>query len=373
MQDFTITGGKKKTRAGDTGVRGSLSFQCVGATKRKSGVMFTKIKLNLFKYDVVQETDATSGLTVPVVYMRAREIDAQETDKGAFLNSKGQWKVKLERRRLEPDYENETELEKRYPRLMDTEIYLQCKVVWPEAHYGQVVPVSTAIKGIEFPQGPNIMDINFVTDDQYVPKLMKLAMAFGFDTGYFTPGNPIHDPEYLKPYVYDLEFPLTEVQVVEKLLIPLLVRHGQQGQLAKGDTSDNSHFISSKTVKAMSDKQASAIWEEAKDWDAKDEEPVEEDQAPFFGDDDKDTKAETDPVAKVAPDQAKTGEEAERLRAEVRALGKGNDSFAWDVSKFLDEQQISYDDESLLSSLTVAALKQVIARFGSKKAKKPSL
>ena len=370
MNDFEVTAGKQMVRQGDTGVRGSLVFQLVGATKNKAGAMVKKIKLNSFKYDVVQEADATSGLTVPVVYQKSRKIDAQEGDRGAVFDG-GKWVVKLERRRLDPDYPDATDLETRYKGLMDTEIYFQCKVLWPEASFGQVVPLSTAIGGIEFPHGPNQLSVNFITDGQWVSKLMKLATAFGFDPAYFTPGSPIYDAQYLEPYVRDFVLPITKVTVVEQLLVPLLVRHAQQGRLVRGETSDNSHFIMARTVKPVGEAEAAAIWAQAKEWEKKDEEP--EPDAPFFDDDDKDTKAETDPVAKVAPDQAKTGEEAERLRAEVRALGVGNDNFAWDVSKFLDEQQISYDDESLLSSLTVAALKQVIAHFESKKAKKPSL
>jgi len=250
MEGFEISAGKQKLRQGDTGVRGSLAVQFLGVSKNKSGNMVIKIKLNPFKYDVVQEEDPESELTVPVVYQKARDIDAQETDKGAFLNEKGQWKVRLERKRLEPDYPEATDVETRYKRLMDHEVYFQCKVIWPEAHYGQIVPCSTPIGGIEFPKGAGHMALNFITEGQYVQKMMKLAVAFGFQPAAMDPSKPIYSPEYIQPYARDLELPLTEAQVVERFLVPILVRHGAQGHLAMADTSDNSHFILASTVKA---------------------------------------------------------------------------------------------------------------------------
>lgn len=370
MDDFEITAGKSKSRAGDTGVRGDIAAQLVGVQKNRAGQLVKRIRLNSFKYDVVQESDPTSDLTVPVVYMKAREIEAQETDKGAYLNNKGKWVVRLERKRMDPDFPQATDLETRYRSIMDTEVYFRCKVIWPEPHYGQVVPLSSPIGGIQFPKGARVMAINFLTDDQYVPRLMKLAVSFGFDRGYFTPGSPIFDPDYLKPFIQDLELPLTEEMVLERLLVPILVRHGQQGHLIMAETSENSHFLVGSSVKAVGEREAKAIWEQAKAWEHKEVSEPDPD-APFFDEDDPESEPEGSFIetAPQAP-QAESGLDAEQLRGKIRALAANNDRFAWDVSEFLDKEGIPYNDESLLASLSVDALQRVIAHFSPKK---PSL
>jgi len=368
MEGFEISAGKQKLRQGDTGVRGSLALQFVGVSTNKSGAMVTKIKLNPFKYEAVQENDPDSGIAMPVVYQRAREIDAQETDNGAYKNDKGKWVVRLERKRLEPDYPEATDVETRYKGIMDTEVYFQCKVIWPETHHGQIVPCSAPIDGIEFPHGPDRMGINFITEGQYVKKMMKLAVAFGFQPEAMDPDMPIYDPAYIQPYAQDLELPLTKAQVVERFLVPLLVRHGVQGHLAMAETSDNSHFIIASTVKPMSEAAAKKTLAEAATWEAKDQEPTEEGKAPFF-DEEPEAAAETP----TEPGKMKTGPEAEQLRAKVRELAVGKDRFAWDLSEFLDTQGIAYQDESLLASLDVDGLKKVVAHFTPKEPKTPTL
>lgn len=357
-----VTAGKQKRRTGDTGIRGKLALQLLGVQCTKDGRMVIKIELNKFRYDVVEETDPKSDLTVPVVYEKAKDVSAQEGDDGAHENDKGMWVISLQRRRLEPDYETAVDLHTRYKRLMDKKIYLRLKVIWPEGHYSSVVPMSVVIKGIEFPDGQDKPRVNFITDNEsgYVSRFMLACMALGFEAGALQPDGPSYDPNYFQPFAEDVELPFTEEQIVEKVLIPVLVRHGQEGHLVTGETSEKSHFIIGKSLQAMSEKEAKRIWLEvqAKEEGAVEAEKEEEkNQPPFF--DDETEKPKVDDGG------------AEKMRAKIRTMGASDPEWAFKVSEFLDSEEIVYDDESLLSSLDVSALSKVIKHFSPEK--KPSL
>lgn len=385
--EFEVTAGEQKVKSGDTGVRGKLALQLMGAQCTRSGQMVIRLDLNRFNYDTIDEPDETSGLTMPVVYRRARSVPAKETTPGAVYE-KGKWVVKIERERLEPDYPDITDVIGRYKRLVDKVIYLRCKVIWPEESYSEVVPCSVVIKGIEFPKGPNTLSLNFITDPKsgFMSGFMKLCVAFGFQPGKLFPDDPTYDPDYIMPYVHDLEFPLTVEQVVQRFLVPILVRHGQEGHLARGETSEKSHFLVRKSIKAMSEADARKTWEGARAWEAAKEPEPEPELAPFPDDDDDDPslvivdgvlKADVqatiaDPASEPTKREFDGSPEAEKLRGEVRTLAAGDPDFALNVGDFLDEQGIAYDDESLLNSLNAEELARVIEHFSPKK-KAPAL
>lgn len=356
-----VSAGKSQARSGDTGVRGNLAVQLVGVQCTRDGTMVVKKELNRFNYTVEDETDLESGLTVPVVYRKKRDYPAQPDDEGAHKKN-GKWVVTVEPKRIDPD--RGIELEDRYGFLFDHKIFLRCKVIWPDQFYGKVVPLSVVIKGIEFPDGPNEDNVRFVTrvERGNISRFMQLCMDFGFQPGALDPDSPLFDPGYLQPFASDCQVPYTPEQIVEKLLVPILVRHGQDGHLVNCATSDKSHFIVPKTTQPIAGKKAEEIWEHAQEL-AVDDSDDDDPQAPFFDDDDpqvEDGSDDDDP------------QDLESLRAEIRTLAGAGVFQPIDLCDLLDSWGVEYTDEEMLSSISGDVMRQIIKHY-SPEEKAPTL
>lgn len=343
-----VSTGKSQVRSGDTGVRGELVVQLVGALTDREGDVVFKRSLNQWQYDVEQETHPESGLNVPVVYKKRRDYPANEGDENAHKNSKGEWVITVDRKRYDPDPEDAQDLEGRYGWLFDTTVYLQCKVIWPEEFFGEVIPLSVTVKGIEFPDGPNEDNVHFVTQVERgnISRFMQVCMDFGFQPAKLRSDGPLYDPNYLEPFASNCTLPYTPEQIVERLLVPLLVRHGHEGHLVSCRTSDKSHFIVGQSTSPVPDADAKRFWEKARQIDDAD---PQEDPAPFPGDDAK----------SVVEDEA----QAEKLKGHIRSMVADGVFKPLDLCDLLDGWAVSYEDESILSSLNVSTLARIVEHY----------